>query len=109
MTHNQFEELLQRRLKLTGDVLGVKAQEYASATDRLHNFTRSSVITGESRGQVCIGFFLKHLVSILDMVDADAKSQSHSKVYIDEKIGDAINYLILLAASLIMTGDCTSA
>lgn len=100
MKHEQFDELLQRRLKLIGEVLGVKAREYASAEDRLHNFTRSSAITGESRGQVCIGFFLKHLTSILDMVDANAKSVSHPESVIDEKIGDAINYLILLEAIL---------
>ena len=100
MKHEDFAKLLQRRLQLIDSILGVKAREYASAADRLHNFKRSAAITGEAPAQVCVGFFVKHLTSILDMVDANANNVIHSEAVIDEKLGDAINYLILLEAIL---------
>lgn len=100
MRPETFHELLKRRLSQIEAVLGKKAREYASAADRLHNFKRSAAITGESPAQVCIGFFVKHLTSILDMVEANAENVVHLPEVIDEKIGDAVNYLILLEAIL---------
>ncbi|HSH25907.1 MAG TPA: hypothetical protein VLA13_10280 [Massilibacterium sp.] len=39
----------------------------------------------------------KHLVSVIDMVESN---EVHDPEYIDEKIGDMINYLILLEGIL---------
>lgn len=100
MRHETFDKMLKERLQKIESVLGTKAREYASAADRLHNFKRSAAITGESPSQVCIGFFVKHLTSILDMVEANAENVVHESAVIDEKVGDAINYLILLEAIL---------
>ena len=100
MRHETFDKLLKERLQKIESVLGTKAREYASAADRLHNFKRSAAIMGESPSQVCIGFFVKHLTSVLDMVEANANSVVHEDAAIDEKVGDAINYLILLEAIL---------
>lgn len=100
MKHEVFGELLRARFEKINAVLGNKAREYSSVCDRLHNFERSAKITGESRAQVCIGFFVKHLTSILDIVDSNAQGVVHDDAVLDEKIGDAINYLILLEAIL---------
>ena len=43
------------------------------------------------------GMFMKHLVSVLDLIEG---SLSPSEYMVNEKIGDAINYLILLEAVL---------
>ena len=55
---------------------------------------------GGSREKALIGMLAKHLVSVLDMVDSFGKEDLPTTSFIDEKIGDSINYLILLEAML---------
>lgn len=98
MTHDAFQAILASRLEKTAKVLGVKAGEYASQTDRMHNFNRAAELLRTTPHDACLGFLGKHLVSIIDL------TKRHDPVglaIIDEKIGDAINYLILLEALLI--------
>ena len=100
MTAEQFDVILDNRLEATRATLGTKAVEYASAKDRLHNFKRAAGLTGESPAQVCVGFLVKHLVSVLDIVDDHAKGDKRRIGLVDEKLGDAVNYLVLLEALL---------
>lgn len=101
MTPAQFDEILEARIIKTRTVLGAKAGEYASERDRLHNFKRSAGVTGETPAQVCVGFFVKHLTSVLDIVDAHARTgAAPAPAVVDEKFGDAVNYLVLLEAIL---------
>lgn len=95
-----FEEVLDRRLRLCKEILGEKAKEYAANSDRFHNFNRAALILGTTPENALIGMFTKHLVSVLDMIDKVA-FHTPSKELIDEKIGDSINYLILLEGLLI--------
>lgn len=99
MNNEKFQEILAKRIEQIQSVLSSKAKEYAIGLDRLHNFNRASQILGISREKALTGMLDKHLVSILDIVDnfIDVKP---SFAMIDEKIGDAINYLILLEAML---------
>lgn len=98
MTPEMFEVVLEKRISMIREVLGKKASEYARGTDRLHNFKRVAAIKRVTVAEANIDGFCKHLVSILDMVD-DLKKGVHSPTLIwDEKLGDAINYLILLEA-----------
>lgn len=94
-----FEELLNQRLECIRDTLSSKSAEYASSIDRLHNFKAASGITREHPAQVCVGFMVKHLVSVLDLVTEVAQG-NHNRVIklLDEKLGDCINYMILLEA-----------
>lgn len=100
MTADQFDEILNRRIQSMRTVLGHKALEYASRQDRLHNFKRAGAILGQTPHQTLLGFMAKHLVSILDIVEAREKGQYTPEPVIDEKIGDTINYLVLLEALL---------
>ena len=100
MTANDFDMVLKERLEAAERVLGSKAKEYASQEDRLHNFKRAAALLGQTPAQACVGFMTKHLVSILDIVTADAKGLKVPIEVREEKIGDAINYLILLDAIL---------
>jgi len=93
-----FEKVLTDRLIAIKAVLGKKAGEYARGDDRLHNFKRVAAVKGCTAADACIDGFCKHLVSILDMVDDLGKGTKNPVALWDEKIGDAINYLILLEA-----------
>ena len=48
-----------------------------------------------------MGFMLKHIVSINDIIEQSKEGKLPSREVIDEKIGDVINYFILLEACLV--------
>ncbi len=73
----------------------MKAKEYASDEDRLHNFKVAAAFNSQTPEQACWGFLTKHLVSLADMV---ASGKEYNFGAWDEKIGDALNYLFLLDA-----------
>lgn len=111
MKAEDFVALLRKRLYTTERVLGVKAREYAPGCDRLRNFKRAAALTGETPAQVCVGYMAKDLVSILDIVDSLAHGVVVRAEMTEEKIGGAINYLILLEAIIkekqeAVTDDC---
>lgn len=97
MTNEQFDKILKRRLQLTKDVLSCKAKEYAVG-DRLSNFNYAATMTRTSRRAALLGMMAKHLVSVVDMIHSE--DRVFSGEYIEEKIGDSINYFILLEAML---------
>ena len=105
MTNKKFASILDQRIIKIRSVLSAKACEYASDDDRLHNFKKAACFTRETPSQVCTGFFLKHLVSVLDIVEEYARLDFRKSELVDEKIGDAINYLILLEALLTESGE----
>jgi hypothetical protein len=94
MNAEQFDEILQNRLESIRQTLGAKAQEYASE-DRLYNFKRSARIGKETPEEALWGMARKHLVSVIDMVEHRIMPTEHM---VNEKIGDMINYLVLLEA-----------
>lgn len=100
MTHDAFNALLVKRLEAIEKVLASKAKEYATSADRLHNFKRSAEVMRRTPAQACAAFMTKHVTSVYDMIEASAAGVAFNTSYIDEKIGDAINYLILLEAIL---------
>ena len=74
-------------------ILGAKGEEYATDSDRLHNFKVAAQVQGITNKEALSGMMAKHTVSIYDMI-GDGKDHSLEKW--DEKILDHINYLILL-------------
>lgn len=96
MTDQEFNDLLETRFEKTRTVLKKKATEYARG-DRLSNFKQAAGAMKCTPAQACIGMMMKHIVSIIDMVNTEnvCGPQFPNSVW-DEKIGDAINYLILL-------------
>jgi len=97
MTNERFDQILTARLIKIKNILGTKAGEYSSADDRLHNFKVAARISGKTPIQALDGMLLKHEVCYRDLVSG----KKPTKEYIDEKIGDFINYLILAEALLI--------
>lgn len=102
MNSDQFENVVDTQIKRVHDVLVVKAAEYATDDDRLHNFKRAATLRGVEVHQAIAGLMIKHTVSIYDMVGS---GKTYSMDLWDEKITDHINYLILLKASLVETSD----
>lgn len=101
MTVAEFEVILNRRISLIREVLVHKATEYATDADLLHNFKRSAEVTpGLTPAQHCLGFATKHWASLCDIVDDVANGKKLNLPVLSEKIGDAVNYLILLEALL---------
>ena len=70
-----------------------KAKEYATE-DRLHNFKIAATLQGITPIQALAGMMSKHTVSINDM----CRGGEYPLGMWDEKIGDSINYLLLLRA-----------
>lgn len=101
MTHNEFNKVLESTLKQVRDVLESKSKEYATDDNKMHNFDRGARMTGESREKVLYGMALKHHISIADMRDQVEKGKLPSLELLNEKFGDAINYLILEKASIV--------
>jgi hypothetical protein len=110
MNGDDFDILLKRRIEKTRKVLVSKNAEYASDTDKLHNFKRAGDMNRCSPEKALIGMWTKHIISLLDIVDElEEKCGTNANTFpafdmvsymdkIDEKIGDAVNYLILLEA-----------
>jgi hypothetical protein len=100
MNHKEFDKLLEERFNKIRSTLASKNKEYASGDDKLHNFKRAGNMLGCTQEKALIGMWTKHIISILDIVDKwENENESPNTAQLDEKIGDAINYLILLEAS----------
>lgn len=98
MTSLEFKKVLEYRIHRIREVLDRKSGEYARNGDRLSNFKRAAGYLQCTPEYANLGANSKHLTSIADMVDDLDRGVSSSMELWEEKIGDAINYLILLEA-----------
>lgn len=96
MDAQTFDAFLDDTLAKIRTVLASKGSEYVpeDQTSRFHNFDISAGLNGSSPEQALWGFVTKHIVSLSDMVKVD--STEHALASWNEKIGDVINYMILL-------------
>jgi len=110
MNHKEFDKLLDGIIKRITTVLSTKSNEYSTDSDKLWNFKRAGAMLSCTPEKALVGMWTKHIISILDIVDElDSKCGTNKDCFpafdmiaymekIEEKIGDAINYLILLEA-----------
>lgn len=98
MTNKEFNTIIDNRINKIKNILILKGEEYANDVDRLHNFKRASKISEISPERVLDGFLLKHYTSYRDILDNMDNGIIPDQEYIDEKIGDIINYFILFEA-----------
>jgi hypothetical protein len=96
MDKEEFEQVFDYVFSRSQAVLVEKAREYAEDTDRLHNFKVAAALEGRTPEQALWGMHVKHIVSVSDMVRKD--DVEFTPAQWDEKIGDAINYFVLLRA-----------
>lgn len=99
MDDKTFNQIIETKLEETHKVLLAKNAGYANE-DRLHVFTTATALgpEGENRSQVLAGMMKKHTVSVYDMINS---GEAYSEEMWDEKIGDHINYLLLLRATIV--------
>ena len=97
MNQGDFNTVVEDRIEQIKAILTKKAKEYASDTDRLHNFKKAAGLTGLEPEQCAWLMTVKHLVSVQDMVNSIGGDMPRQE-YVDEKIGDTINYMILIDA-----------
>lgn len=70
MTTEKFEEIFNSRIEKIKHLLIVKAKEYATNGDRLHNFRKAANRLGTSMEAICWQHFCeKHLVSLDDIIE----------------------------------------
>lgn len=101
MNEMDFEMLVNDRCESIKAVLTKKAKEYATDKDRFHNFNAAAKKRNTSPEQALMGIKVKHTVSIDDLVEwAENSPEKLNDNIINEKIGDEINYLILLEGLL---------
>lgn len=102
MKVEDFDLLVDKIQNRCKRVLVKKAAQYAGDEDRLENFQRAAKLMDGTPPEVCFALASKHLVSIAMMLEEP--ETDHTKKQWDEKITDAINYLILFEACLIDMG-----
>ena len=95
MKSEEFNMVMNDLLDRCKNVLQHKAGEYADSSDRLHNFHTAAELIGCTKAQACWGMAVKHVVSVSDMVKS---GEGYPMSMWDEKIGDMLNYCILLYA-----------
>lgn len=91
-----FDDVLARRLDLVQRVLGRKASEYVRGGDRYSNFKHAAAYRNTTPEDALMGMRAKHEISLLDVVNDVREGRLPSVELLEEKIGDNINYLILL-------------
>ena len=101
MNQEDFNKLLEERIERTRLTLNAKAVEYASGYDRLYNFKEAGRKLNVTPEKALQGMKIKHDVSVDDLIRlAGGCPDKLTEEIINEKIGDSINYLILLEALL---------
>lgn len=110
MTQEQFDQIVENRIKIIKDTLRSKGEEYAQGTDRLQAFKDAAILRNTTNEDALGGMVAKHLVSINSMIKVTSDSlfmliqinanneHKYSYEVWNEKIQDVINYMILLDA-----------
>ncbi|MFA5153126.1 MAG: hypothetical protein WC554_11235 [Clostridia bacterium] len=106
MKLDDFKKVVDRRVKkCTSLMYGTKDEEYSRNNDKLHNFKRAAELKREAPERALLGMWVKHLVSILDMID-DLPTEGIDLDLLEEKMNDNHNYLFLLEAIILEKFDC---
>ena len=99
MNTETFNKVIREQIERCEATLCKKADEYATE-DRLHNFKVAAGLQDCLPTTALGGMMAKHTVSVYDMIRGLEKGESYPIELWNEKIGDSINYLLLLAAAV---------
>jgi len=98
MNHKDFTKFLTELQEHQTKVLLGKNAEYAPGEDKLENFKVGARISGKKPQEVLWMYALKHLASVMDLVDGKL---TYTPELAQEKLGDLRNYLVLLEALML--------
>ncbi len=98
MKSKTFDKLVADTLHSCESVMTSKEEEYSSGKDRFHNFKVAARMKGCTPIEALEGMKLKHDVSVKDLID---NPDTATERLLTDKIGDSINYLLLLKGLLI--------
>lgn len=101
MKIEEFDLVVDEVIETIRTSLKEKAKEYMRNNDPLHNFNVGARKKDCIREKIISGMALKHEISIEDMINDIDKGILPSIELVEEKFKDAINYNILLKASII--------
>ena len=100
MNLKKFEILLKEIFKRTENVFLTKRNEYANNEDVFKSFKNGVGFSLHTEPeQVAWSYLAKHLESIQSIIKK-LPNEKPSKELIEEKVGDAINYLIIIEGLL---------
>lgn len=95
MNNKEFEEIFDSTVSTARALLVEKAKEYASNVDRMHNFKAAAGALNVTPELALRGMSTKHTISVNDMVK---NPDNYTMAQWEEKLGDELNYIILLKA-----------
>lgn len=98
MNHDTFATIWQDAVTHSETTLLVKSDEYGTSEDVLHNIRQSAVLEQTTLRASVGGKLSTAIVKIYDMIREDELAPVEAW---DNKIGEAINYLMLLKAAAI--------
>ena len=96
MNSKDFSNVSAVRINDCMETLGLKAGEYATDEDRLRNFKLAAALERCTPERALLGMWTKHLVSVIDIIEGIDQGKPIDRKLWDEKIGDSINYHLLL-------------
>jgi len=103
MKAEQFENLRDEFLVHEAKILDWKRGEYSPDEDRLLNFRQVAEFMGQRPSEVALAYLLKHIQSIALAVRSGKYAwtwNTEGGEGLKQRIADARNYLLLLAACL---------
>lgn len=98
MTHEEFNTLVNKRFNKCKKTLLAKANDYATDEERLQNFKDGAVFTCSTPAWYALALVTKHLMALRDLIIL--RQDDITQEIIDEKLGDIVNYMLLLEAIL---------
>lgn len=101
MNSQEFNEIVKQTEQLIEQTLIRKQDEYNLDEDRLGFFKHNAEFLGKTPEEALWAMASKHFISLTDMINS---KQAFAEETFNEKIIDAINYLILLRGLILDTG-----
>jgi len=96
MKVKDFEKIVHQRLVHCEKLLCSKGEEYSRCGDRLHNLKAAARMKNTDKFEAIYGMWMKHIVSVHDMIQDARQGILPSRKLIADKLSDNINYNLLL-------------
>ena len=96
MNAKDFDKIVAARMDWCKQTLLAKGEEYSREGDRLWNFKSAGRKRNKHPAEALLDMKVKHDVSVDDIVDDLKRGVVPPKEFVAEKIGDSIDYLLLL-------------